>query len=467
MPLGKRFQKELVPEWQKQCIDYKGLKRRAESLVGRDEGEVQAWEAEEFREHFVAEIEKVTQMYNKQERKLCRFYCSLEAKIDALFQRLDGDIQESSPHNPTAVDGPQERTRSIDVAALFSGNSKDRQIPIAIMAFMVHIDALRSFALLNTLAVLKIAHHHCSKTVCRLVLRRLTQEPFYNCYRLMSLVEELDELSKKFVSTVFDVSSDCQSESSEDTCSVCSHDGRSSDRFASQESLSAYCTWKNQNCKLPPWVCQDADKKTWGSDIRTISVRALVATFMEKLGSRLKERGLGQVVPGLVQQFQQLRGQKQQSNQAQKIRVSSGPAQESCGSGHKVQAGNQIPPGPAVPQDRIRQAVAPRDGNAPAPGVRREQTQLRTSRSCRDLTSLAIGSDEGLGRGGYSNICSFESPEFTLHVNSPPYGAMGEASAEKMGMEAWPCEGGDYARESGGGLRRTDARRNWGMSFAT
>jgi len=38
MPLWKRFETELVPEWRQQCVAYKQLKRRAEALVGREDG---------------------------------------------------------------------------------------------------------------------------------------------------------------------------------------------------------------------------------------------------------------------------------------------------------------------------------------------------------------------------------------------------------------------------------------------
>ena len=37
MPLWKRFETELVPEWRHQCVAYKQLKRLAEALVGRDD----------------------------------------------------------------------------------------------------------------------------------------------------------------------------------------------------------------------------------------------------------------------------------------------------------------------------------------------------------------------------------------------------------------------------------------------
>jgi hypothetical protein len=45
MPLWKRFL-ELGPKWREQCIDYRALKRNAESLVGRDDT-ADAWHAQE------------------------------------------------------------------------------------------------------------------------------------------------------------------------------------------------------------------------------------------------------------------------------------------------------------------------------------------------------------------------------------------------------------------------------------
>mmetsp|Transcript_58182 Transcript_58182/g.140264 ORF Transcript_58182/g.140264 Transcript_58182/m.140264 type:complete len:191 (+) Transcript_58182:197-769(+) len=77
MPLRKRFEKELLPEWRTHCIDYKGLKRQAESLVG---AECAAGAQARFLGKLGCEMDKASQLYLNQERRLLRFYLTLTLK---------------------------------------------------------------------------------------------------------------------------------------------------------------------------------------------------------------------------------------------------------------------------------------------------------------------------------------------------------------------------------------------------
>lgn len=46
-------------------------------------------ETEQFLQEMSAEMEKVSALYLKHERKMCRFYCALEDKVDAFASRIE------------------------------------------------------------------------------------------------------------------------------------------------------------------------------------------------------------------------------------------------------------------------------------------------------------------------------------------------------------------------------------------
>ena len=59
--------------------------------MGRDDT-ADAWhaqEAQQFRQRVSTELERVSLFYTKHERKMCRFFCLLEEKADALISSLD------------------------------------------------------------------------------------------------------------------------------------------------------------------------------------------------------------------------------------------------------------------------------------------------------------------------------------------------------------------------------------------
>merc|ERR1719199_2456567 len=119
-----------------------------------------------------AEMEKVSALYLKHERKMCRFYCALEDKVDAFASRIEA--------------ATLERGGEIPHPSLVFQDASNRQVVVAFMAFLVHIDALRSFALLNSIAVIKIGVQHCEQGVEKRVVEKLYEEPFYGCMRLSS-----------------------------------------------------------------------------------------------------------------------------------------------------------------------------------------------------------------------------------------------------------------------------------------
>jgi hypothetical protein len=146
---------------------WQALKRQAEGLVGQDDQDDARFlmEVQEFRQTLSSSLEKVTQLYTKNERKLCRFFCSLEAKTDQLHQR----IAEQAFELCTDGAGSHEERFSHrqHKTALFLAEPGNRQVFRALTGYLVHIDALRKFALLNTLALVRIANHHCRSEVER------------------------------------------------------------------------------------------------------------------------------------------------------------------------------------------------------------------------------------------------------------------------------------------------------------
>eukprot|EP00960_Hanusia_phi_P025343 744177-Hanusia_phi.AAC.2 len=278
MPLWKRFTTELVPEWQVQCIEYKRLKRLAESLVGREDSrEKQESDISAFRDTFAVELEKVSFLYVKHERKLCRFFCSLETKCEAVLQKLQNELEQNSTVG---------FTRTMQVLQ----NPAYKQILVALAAFLMHIDALRSFSLLNTLAVVKIAQQHCSKHVGDDVLCRLHEEPFFHCYRLTSLVEEVSALQRKILGNFFghyDMHTDERQRNP-------MLDVPATDEVEPSD-LSVYCTWKNQRGHLPVWIFKSLAPSSLGDrDIRKIQIVSLLSVFSLQVKGSLRVYGLEQ-----------------------------------------------------------------------------------------------------------------------------------------------------------------------------
>lgn len=344
MPLCKRFEKELVPEWRRQCVDYKALKRQAEGLVGRDEPDRldahHQQECTEFRHKLGLELEKVSLLYQKHERKMCAFFCSLEAKTDSLHER----IKEQAPALCGEGAGSYEQHlahRSANAAALIQ-DPANRQVFIALTAYLVHIDALRNFALLNMLAILKIANHHCSKTLRDDILGRLYQEPFYHCYRLTSLVDEINTMQNALLKQCFgeivqsphwSMAAEAHDASIEQLASV-SHNS-ADDAHKDAKDLSAYCTWVNQKGekgRLPAWVCKFQLNSLKG-DLRSVSVAPLVKGFALKLKAMLVQLNLVHLLPHLIhnpqqqQRHQQLMQQKRAERMMQQKPKNSDGAQ--------------------------------------------------------------------------------------------------------------------------------------------
>ena len=213
-------------------------------------------------------------------------------------------------------------------------DADNRQVFIALTAYLVHIDALRNFALLNTLALLKIANYHCSKTLCDDILARLYQEPFYNCYRLTSLVDEIRSMQKLLLKKIFgdaapqspQASMNDMTAEAENHREAPMHDDDAASRVSPSSSdsdlrqtgshtdakdLAAYCTWVNQKGRLPAWVCQGCEDPSklnaLKGDLRSISVAPLVAAFARKLRSVLAYLDLGHLLPHLIHSIQQQR----------------------------------------------------------------------------------------------------------------------------------------------------------------
>ncbi len=314
------------------------LKRQAESLVGRDEDfgdESHDREAQEFRTRLGTELEKVSLLYVRHERKMCRFFMSLEAKTDALYERIEQQRCDCAGSHEERVRGLLEQP-------------SNRQVFVALTAYLVHMDALRNFALLNMLALLKIANHHCSKPLRDDIVGRLYQEPFYQCYRLTSLVDEIDTLQRTLLSKCFGhVVNSMSPHSSHDDMSAIAHSdameeeehktvrrewtspaGSSCDleqesrgtTLTDARDLAAYCTWVNQKGRLPAWVCKGCDDpaqlSTLAGDVRAVRVVPMVVGFARQLQAALEHLSLVDLMPNLIHSPQLQQKQQQQHETA-------------------------------------------------------------------------------------------------------------------------------------------------------
>ena len=307
------------------CDVLQALKRQAESLVGCDDPYSQ--EAEGFRQVLGIELEKVSLLYVRHERKLCRFFCSLEAKTDLLTQRIEDHSYELCSDGSGSFE--ERWSRQAAKSAALVQEPANRQVFIALTAYLVHIDALRNFALLNTLALLKIANHHCGKTLRDDILGRLGEEPFFHCYRVTSLVDEIrrmhdillrrcfgDALPMSPRASLHNLAAEANMQEDEQQSRVSPSSSESDVRRAAQtdaKDLAAYCTWVNQKegSRLPAWVCQGCEDPSHLSglkcDLRSVSVAPLVKGFAHKLTAALDYLDLAHLLPQLINSPQQHR----------------------------------------------------------------------------------------------------------------------------------------------------------------
>jgi len=440
MPLLKRFETELVPEWRKQCIDYKGLKKRAESLVGSEKaGDLQEKEQEEFQQFFSHEMEKISHLYTKQERKLCKFFCAMEGKVEGLLASIEANrkdyVDEDGSPNPDAI----------------FEDATHKQVPVAMLAFMVHIDALRSFALLNTLAVLHISQRHCSKLLGSLVLHRLYQEPFYSCNRMTTLVEEITRISNKFLEGSVGSARKQHSDGFEEE-----EPARRSSEGDAMDYLSAYCTWVNMRGRVPPWVCKSlANTSLLQGDRRSIRVSLLMQDFVAQLSTRLQSRGLAHMVPALVKQMsvvkpQQAKPQQQtpQAHQQRTPAVAAAPRRQA-----EHNSGNCAPK-PSTPMNIPQRAVTSASNQdspiGPHP-VRVNVGQEQRQQSSMGGGAFVAGQQQpGQGKGVYTFATlskmsqqqqqqqrpSQQQSSGQAHVNTNQGGARPAAQGAGAGKEA-------------------------------
>jgi len=310
------------------CL-HQALKRQAEGLVGLDNPADASHEeaAQTFRHKLGLELEKVSGLYIKHERKMCAFFCSLEAKTDELHERVK---QEELCNDGTSSYKDRIARQSAKSSALCQ-DPTTRQVFIALTAYLVHIDAIRNFALLNMLALLKIANNHCSKTLRDDILGRLYQEPFYHCYRLTSLVDEINSmqdailkrcfgeimpLSPKYSMADFAGGHDQCSSVADQTAHVSTN--ATDDVQTCAKDLATYCTWVNQKGEkgcLPAWVCKGCTEPSQldslKGDLRSVSVAPLVKGFALKLKGVLVQLELAHFLPHLIHNVQHQQRQQQ------------------------------------------------------------------------------------------------------------------------------------------------------------
>jgi hypothetical protein len=342
-------------------------------------------EAQEFRTRLGMELEKVSLLYVKHERKMCRFFMSLEGKTDTLCelaaeQACGALCSEGSGSHPERITWQSARS-----AALVQ-QPANRQVFVALTAYLVHMDALRNFALLNTLALLKIANHHCGKQLRDDILGRLYQEPFYQCYRLTSLVDEIHTLQRTLLSKCFGhVVKSMSPQASNDDMPALEHgdameqeeqgavrrawtspagtafDLEPESKGTTQtdaRDLAAYCTWVNQKGRLPAWVCKGCEDPTQLSalagDVRAVRVVPLAVGFARQLKAALEPLDLVDKMPILIQGPQHRQQQQQQQQQQQR--------KMPCDDDEMGDKGGAVPlpPGPRVPHHpshRLQQTV--------------------------------------------------------------------------------------------------------------
>jgi len=244
MPLSRRLAKELLPEWFDHCISYKELQREAENLVGVD-GVNEENEAV-FKFHLTYAIEQANEFYLTKELQVKEAFDAVSRAVDNVAQvhhdreakcHSHGGNSHSAVITPGSPDSsPTTSTDNLWIEAealswqdhetleqCFEGWKKwahaTRRHTLSDYindAFMVQletgalkaalldwlkllmfIDHIRNFAMLNSVAALKLIERHTSEALQPGLRKHLESQQIFGVEGMCRVVVAMEEVAQK------------------------------------------------------------------------------------------------------------------------------------------------------------------------------------------------------------------------------------------------------------------------------
>mmetsp|Transcript_402 Transcript_402/g.723 ORF Transcript_402/g.723 Transcript_402/m.723 type:complete len:480 (-) Transcript_402:195-1634(-) len=200
MPLTRRLEKEILPEWRLYSVPYKELQREAEDLVGNENEELQ----EVFKFHLLHAAEEASTFYEAKQAQVRENFEAVTKQIDVCAQvHIDRAAKHPAAWTPSA--SPTQSTDCLwstwtleetthELAQFFEmwvRSTKAKRGVILLSDFvddsfmsqleegalrgalkewlrlLALVDQVRSFAVLNVMAVTKLIQRHCAADIAQ------------------------------------------------------------------------------------------------------------------------------------------------------------------------------------------------------------------------------------------------------------------------------------------------------------
>eukprot|EP00283_Hemiselmis_rufescens_P007342 CAMPEP_0173430402 /NCGR_PEP_ID=MMETSP1357-20121228/8834_1 /TAXON_ID=77926 /ORGANISM="Hemiselmis rufescens, Strain PCC563" /LENGTH=476 /DNA_ID=CAMNT_0014394731 /DNA_START=59 /DNA_END=1486 /DNA_ORIENTATION=- len=253
MPLARRLGKELLPEWGDHCLAYKELQREAESLVGVD-GVNEENEAV-FKFHLSYAIEQANEFYLQKESQAKEAFASVAHAVETVAQ-VHGDREAKSHRGagggassvavtPSSPDSSPTTSSTLSTDNLWGAGGpplshEERETLETVFegwkkwahatrrhtlsdyindAFMVQLEAgalkaalldwlkllmfidhIRNFAMLNSVAALKLIERHTSDAHVPALRALLQQQEVFRMQGLCDMVHQMEDVALKLSS---------------------------------------------------------------------------------------------------------------------------------------------------------------------------------------------------------------------------------------------------------------------------
>mmetsp|Transcript_23233 Transcript_23233/g.36335 ORF Transcript_23233/g.36335 Transcript_23233/m.36335 type:complete len:512 (-) Transcript_23233:665-2200(-) len=340
MPLTKRLQSEVKPEWQLHVIKYKELQREAEVLVGDENEELE----HVFKFHITHAAEEAAEFYNTQLQIAQDRFESVARAVQGVSQiNEERIVKPKPPPKPQSLLSLQSPTTSTDqiwavieqrkeqIAAemaaaaeeassagsaervelatyfhTWAGACKEKKNKVFTLfdfvddSFMSQLeedalknalldwlrlltllDEIRIFAILNVAAVLKLAQRHCSASICAGIVGELRALPMCSMVELSKIIVQMEEVAGTLsdrLAKAYSFHLDTTSTWSPHLCPFCCH--TVCNAVMLPEGGKA-CCWACavENCSNAIIECPLTHRE---SDVRTLKVERVLGTFLRR-----------------------------------------------------------------------------------------------------------------------------------------------------------------------------------------
>mmetsp|Transcript_11523 Transcript_11523/g.26354 ORF Transcript_11523/g.26354 Transcript_11523/m.26354 type:complete len:425 (-) Transcript_11523:1826-3100(-) len=332
MPLNKRLKREIPADWQEYCFPYKTLQRKAEDLVGEANEEDEAV----LKNQISCAIECANTFYKLRLMEISEEFSSLRGTIRTLYdlhsdlelkKSIEMPVKQNIAHSEVCCDdchptrsekargkvlgrvlagedstgllrsvfnawywAPHERMQASNTLGDFIGSTCLFKVQEGVLKgvlerwlrLLSQIDCLRSFSLLNAIAIKKVLERHCTQHIND-ISYNLNDCPIIEMKGLSDIIADMEQVAVDLIvllATDLEVKQAFPETWTQTLCPYCSHavlnpillPGGCGGRKACW-----LCLLQRSNCCLVP--CPHTSSKE--IDLRLIHVDGMLGNFLQ------------------------------------------------------------------------------------------------------------------------------------------------------------------------------------------